>query len=230
MDHLDIPEVVTTYEEAAEVVARMGMLPLAPLIPQHPSLNGLTKPENWHTGTELDPWSWRARFPGDGLAGYGKFMKKKALLVSKAWFPAYVAAAGSLRSLEERYDSGLCSKEALILLQIIRANEGIETRRLRTEAGMKAPEQKRSFDNAVIELQGSLDIVISGVKQRVNELGEASGWNSTSFETTGHWMEASGISPFAGERGEAITWLHEQMAAAGWSPAAAAWIDKALSW
>lgn len=68
---------VTTFEETAEIIAKLGILPLATLIPEHPSLNGLTKPENWHTGSELDPWSWRVRFPGEGLAGYGKFVKKK---------------------------------------------------------------------------------------------------------------------------------------------------------
>lgn len=46
---------VTTYGETAEVIAKLGILPLAALIPGHLSLNGLTKPENWHTGTDLDP-------------------------------------------------------------------------------------------------------------------------------------------------------------------------------
>lgn len=70
-------EGVTTFEEMAEVVARLGIVPLASLIPEHPSVNGLTLAENWHTDTELDPWGWRVRFPGEGLAGYGKFIKKK---------------------------------------------------------------------------------------------------------------------------------------------------------
>lgn len=77
MGEADKQENVTTFEEMAEVVARLGIVPLAPLIPEHPSVNGLTLAENWHTDTELDPWRWRVRFPGEGLAGYGKFIKKK---------------------------------------------------------------------------------------------------------------------------------------------------------
>ncbi|MHA6528905.1 AlkZ-related protein [Paenibacillus sp. BAC0078] len=220
---------VTTYEEMKAVIDRLGIVPLASLIPEHPSVNGLTKAENWHTDTELDPWGWRARFPGEGLAAYGKFIKKKAILVSKEWFPAYVAAAGSKVDLEERYNSGLATREALTLLQIIRDNQGIETRELRRLAEMKAKEKKTPFDNAVTELQGTLDIVISGVKERYNAEGEKNGWNSTSYETTSHWMKENGIPAFNGTREEAITWLRSRMEGK-WTPAAICWLSKVLSW
>jgi len=220
---------ITTYEEAAEVISRMGFLPLAPLIPEHPSLNRITKAENWHIGSEYDPWLWRARFPGDGLAAYGKFIRKKGILVSREWFPAYVAALGSDDPLKVRYKNGLCSKEALKLLAIIEEEEGIETRKLRLEADMKPADQKSAFDNAVTELQGSLDIVISGVKERQNAEGEKNGWNSTSFETVRHWMEAGDLSPFAGTRSDAVKWLKNEMDKA-WTPAAKTWICKLWSW
>lgn len=229
MGSVESLESITTFEEMAEVVAKLGIVPLAPLIPGHPSVNGLTLAENWHTGSGLDPWGWRVRFPGEGLAGYGKFIRKKAVLVSREWLPAYLAAAGSPRSLEERYDSGLATREALTLLQIIREHEGIETRQLRSMADMKAKEKKTAFDNAVTELQGTLDIVISGVKQRLNADGEPNGWNSTSFETSGQWMNDAGIEPFEGTREEAVAWLRSRTDGS-WTPEAIAWISKALGW
>lgn len=221
--------IITTYKGTTEIIAKVGLLPLAPLIPEHPSLSGLTKPENWHTGTELDPWSWRTQFPGEGLAGYGKFIKKKAILVSREWFPAFVAAVGSTKTIENRYNDGLTSREAVTLLQIIREQQGIDTRRLRSEAEMKAKEKKTAFDNAVTELQGSLDIVISGIKERQNAEGENNGWSSTSFETVSHWMEDNKLSAFEGDREEAIAWLNTRMNEV-WSPAAIAWTNKALLW
>ncbi|MEK4474963.1 hypothetical protein NSQ91_17220 [Paenibacillus sp. FSL R7-0048] len=220
---------VTTYGETAEIIANLGILPLAALIHGHPSLNGLTKPENWHTGTDLDPWSWRAQFPGEGLAGYGKFIKKKAILVSREWFPAFVAAVGSTKSIEERYKDGLASKEAVTLLQIVREHEGIDTRKLRAEADMKAKEKKTAFDNAVTELQGSLDMVISGINQRLNDEGDLNGWSSTSFETVSHWMSDNGLSAFEGDREEAVAWIQTKMNGV-WSPTAIAWTNKAFSW
>lgn len=219
---------VITFGEMAEVVKKLGIVPLASLIPEHPSVNGLTLAENWHTGSELDPWGWRVRFPGEGLAAYGKFIKKKAVLVSREWLPAFLAAAGSSLPLEERYDNGLATREALTLLQIIREHEGIETRELRALAEMKAKEKKTAFDNALTELQGTLDIVISGVKVRLNAEGEPSGWNSTSFETSGHWIQEAGILPFKGSREEAVAWLRAKMDGL-WTPEAAAWTSKALA-
>ncbi|WP_060859519.1 AlkZ-related protein [Paenibacillus riograndensis] len=229
MSSMEEHGMVTTYEEMKEVIDQLGIVPLAALIPGHPSVNGLTKAENWHTDTELDPWAWRARFPGEGLAAYGKFIRRKAVLVAREWFPAYAAAAGSTQSLEERYDSGLCSREALTLLQIIRDNQGIETRELRKLADMKAKEKKTAFDNAVTELQGTLDIVISGVKERHNAEGEKNGWNSTSFETASHWMAENHIPEFKGTRDEAIVWLRNRMEGK-WSPASVSWLGKVLSW
>jgi hypothetical protein len=223
------PGSINTYDEAARVISEFGIIPLAPLMPEHPSLSGITKAENWHTGSDLDPWQWRARFPGEGLAAYGKFIKKKAILVSREWFPVYVAALGSGASLKERYNNGLSSREALTLFTIIQENEGIETRAIRSEADMKAKDKKTSFDNALADLQGSVDIVISGVSERHNSDGEKNGWNSTSFETVSHWLAVNGISPFTGSREEAIDWLKSEIDKK-WSPEAKAWIYKAWSW
>ncbi|SEN89744.1 hypothetical protein SAMN04487895_103353 [Paenibacillus sophorae] len=214
-----------TFDDAAELVTNIGILPLAPLIPEHPSLKGLTREEDWHTDTELDPWQWRVRFPGEGKAAYGKFLKKKAVLVAREWFPYFPAALGSSLTLKERYDRGLSGREALTVLEIIEGKEGIETRQLRSEAEMKAKEKKTAFDNALNELQGSVDIVISGVRARLNADGDKNGWNSTSFETAAHWMRESGMEPFAGDKEEAIAWLNARIEPV-WSPEATAWIQK----
>ncbi|SET28759.1 hypothetical protein [Paenibacillus sp. NFR01] len=219
---------VVTYEEMAEVLNRMGIIPLAGLIPEHPSLNGLTKEENWHTGSEQDPWGWRVRFPGDGLAAYGKLIKKKAVLIAREWVPAFAKAIGSDKELEERYNSGLASKESLALMRIIREQPGIETRELRSRAEMKAKESKTTFENALTELQGNFDIVISGVKARINAEGEESGWKSTSYEPADIWMVQNGIEPFEGTREEAIVWLRGHMESS-WTREAVRWIEKALA-
>lgn len=180
---------VHTYDEAIEVVNEIGFLPLAKLIPNYPSLDNITLKENWHTGTELDPWLWRARFPVDGAAAYGKFVKKKSVLISSELLPLIRAILGSPLSVKERYNDGLMSKEAVELFTLISENEGIDTRVLRVEAGMKDKEKKKPFDNALLELQGFMDIVVSGTKEKTNEAGEKNGWSSTSFETTEYWAK-----------------------------------------
>jgi hypothetical protein len=180
---------VHNYEEAIDVIKEIGFLPLAPLLPDYPSLDRITSKENWYSGTEFDPWLWRAKFPTDGAAAYGKFVKKKSVLISPEMLSIIKAILGSTVSLKKRYEDGLVSREALELFLLIGEEEGIDTRVLRVKAGMKDIEQKKAFDHALLELQGSMDIVVSGTKEKTNELGEKNGWSSTSFETLGHWAK-----------------------------------------
>jgi hypothetical protein len=135
----------------------------------------------------LDPWLWRVIFPADGVAAYGKFVKKKSVLISRELLPLIRIVLGSKDSLRKRYDDGLVSREALELFSLISEEEGIDTRVLRAKAGMKEKEKKKTFDNGLLELQGSLEIVVSGTKEKTNGMGEKNGWSSTSFETMEHW-------------------------------------------
>jgi hypothetical protein len=81
----------------------------------------------------------------------------------------------------------------LELYKLIREEEGIDTRVLRVKAGMKDKEKKKAFDQALLELQGSMDIVVSGTKEKTNELGEKNGWSSTSFETMENWAKRNNV-------------------------------------
>ncbi|MBP2242230.1 hypothetical protein J2Z40_002804 [Cytobacillus eiseniae] len=198
---------IKTYEEAVKVVEELGLLPLAPLVPDYPSLNSITTEESWHSGTEFDPWNWRTQFSVDGVAGYGKFMKKKSVLISRQLLPYVKRVLGFNDSVEERYYKGNVSREALHLYRIIHEEEGIDTRALRTKAEMREKEKKKLFENALVELQGTMDIVISGIQEKKNEDGERNGWSSTSFETYDSWAKRNHIDSIALDREEAKEYL-----------------------
>lgn len=184
---------VERYEDAILAIKEIGILPLSPLFPDYPSLDSLTNKADWYTETDRDPWLWRARFPADGVAAYGKFIKKKSILISTELVPAMKALIGHAAGIELRYADGLVTTTAKDLYQLIEANPGIETRALRKLSGLAATEQKKEYDQAITELQAGMDIVISGVTQRLNDNGDKNGWNSTSFETGEHWMETHRI-------------------------------------
>ncbi|UAL47643.1 hypothetical protein [Sutcliffiella horikoshii] len=185
--------IIHTYEEAIAVIKEVGLLPLAPLFDDYPSLGGITPKEAWHSDTEQDPWIWRTQFAADGVAAYGKFIKKKAVFISKDLLPLMLAALASQETMEKRYEKGEVSREALTLFTLISENQGIDTRVLRAKAGMKEKEKKKAFDQALLELQGNLDIVVSGTKEKQDENGEKNGWSSTSYETMKHWCDKNQI-------------------------------------
>lgn len=189
----DVSWKAAAYEDVTKIVKEVGILPLSSFIPDHPSLESITVHEQWHTGLETDPWLWRDRLPGDGLAAYGRFFAKKPLLISAELFPLIKNLLDEPYSVEERYADGQLPKSATLLFQAVEDNEGIDVKELRAKIGMKAKESKTEFDRALIDLQSTTDIVIAGISERLNANGTKNGWNSTCYMTAVHWMELHGI-------------------------------------
>ncbi|UKS27778.1 hypothetical protein LOZ80_02150 [Paenibacillus sp. HWE-109] len=186
---------IATYEDAIKLVKEIGILPLSSFIPDHPSLDSVTEFKDWHTGLDTDPWLWRDRFPGEGIAVYGRFFAKKPLLISAELFPLVKNLLEDPYSVEERYEDGLLPKASVEIYQAISDQEGIDVKTLRAKTGMKAKESKSEFDRALIELQSSADIVIAGISEKRNADGNKSGWNSTCYMTASHWMELYNHAP-----------------------------------
>ncbi|MFS0856950.1 hypothetical protein [Paenibacillus taichungensis] len=176
-------ESIVTYEEAVQRIEAVGLLPLAPLFPEYPSLSSITPQENWHKGNALDPWLWRSRLAEEGIAAYGKFLNKKAILVSREYFPWVHRLLADSRVMEEQYDAGLLSREAFKLYEIIEKQEGIDGRKLRSLAGFGAKEDKKAFDQGLLDLQSMCAIVICGTKEKEGLAEGKVAWNSSAYET-----------------------------------------------
>jgi hypothetical protein len=182
-----------TFEQATAFVQKIGILPLSSFIPDYPSLHSETAPIQWHTGLDTDPWLWRDRFAGEGLAAYGRFCAKKPLLVSAELFPLVKNILDDPYTVAERYEDGTISKYTVDVYQAIVNQEGIDVRLLRSHTGLGSKESKSEFDRALIELQSTADIVIAGISDRLGANGVKSGWNSTCYMTAEHWMELHGM-------------------------------------
>ncbi|PQP80116.1 hypothetical protein C0Q44_29255 [Paenibacillus sp. PCH8] len=220
-------EPVVTYEEAGQRIQSIGLLPLAPLFVEYPSLSSLTPEEHWYKDDALDPWLWRSRIAEEGIAAYGKFVKKKALFVSREYFPWVHRLLADSRTIEEQYEAGLISREAFKLYVQVEEHEGIDGRALRSQTGFGAKEDKKAFDRGLLDLQGHAAIVISGTKEKEGLAEGKVAWNSSAYETAGHWMKRHGIKSFEGSATEARELLLVQLQQHA-SPAALSSIAKSL--
>lgn len=194
---------IQTYEEACQAIAHWGLVPLSSFIPAHPSLEALTLPRAWHTGLGTDPWLWRDRLPAEGVAAYGRFLAGKPLLIASELFPLIKCLLDPGEPLEERYAAGLVARSTLRIYELISEQDGIDVKALRRLSGMQDRSEKNAFDRALIDLQSSGEIVISGISERLNAHGNKSGWNSTCYMLAEHWMAEHDLAPLALSRQEA---------------------------
>ena len=200
--------IVNTFEEACEVIEHLGILPLSSFIPNHPSLVSSTQDDAWHTGIDTDPWLWRDRFAGEGVAAYGRFVAGKPILISRRLFPLVKCVLSPSEKVEDRYAAGNLARSAIRIYECISENDDIDVKRLRMLTGMQQTADKRAFDRSLTDLQSTTDIVISGISERLNEHGNKSGWNSTCYMLVDHWMKQYGIAPMRCTREEAKTDLY----------------------
>jgi hypothetical protein len=224
MSHL----IVKTYAEAGQVIEQLGILPLSKFIPAHPSLDSITDPAAWHTGADTDPWHWRDRFASEGIAAYGRFIGSRPILIAQGVFPLVKCLLASPQTVQERYAAGLLARSTVQIYEIIQQHHGIEVRALRKLAGMQDKADKHAFDEALIDLQNTTDIVISGVAENRNEQGAKSGWNGTCYMLAEHWMEVHNIESLsltpADARTHLFAWLKPR-----WEEQAVAYLQKKLA-
>lgn len=202
---------IETYEEACRAIAQWGIVPLSSFIPAHLSLEAITQPEAWHTGLQTDPWLWRDRLPAEGVAAYGRFLAGKPLLVAREVFPLLKCLLSPAETIDERYMAGLLARSTVRIYEAISEQDGIDVKALRKLVGMQDKAEKNAFDHALIDLQSSADILISGISERLNVHGNKSGWNSTCYTLADHWMAEHGITPVELARAEAKTQLFARL-------------------
>lgn len=178
---------ISTYEEFVQLVHHYKIFPFSDLIPEHPSLTALAANDNWHTGTDLDPWLWRVKIVKEEHAAYGKFFGTKASFIQVELFPLVKSLLTLERTVEERYESGLMSQNARKIYNIIKDAGNIDSRNLRKEANLAAKEQKKDYERALAELQNYADIVITGAKESDHD----GGWSSMCFESSDRWLNHS---------------------------------------
>jgi hypothetical protein len=200
--------IINNYEEACDVVEHLGILPLSSFIPDHPSLVSITKVDAWHTGMDTDPWLWRDRFAEEGVAAYGRFLASKPILISRQIFPLVKCTLSPSKDVADRFAAGNLARSTIKIYDCIRENERIDVKKLRMLTGMQQTSDKRAFDRSLVDLQSSIDIVISGISERINEHGNKSGWNSTCYMLADRWMEQYGIAPILYTREKAKTDLY----------------------
>ncbi|MDQ6423424.1 hypothetical protein RB620_28820 [Paenibacillus sp. LHD-117] len=178
---------VSDYKEFVELVGQYKIFPFSGFVPDYPSLTAVTAETLWHTGADTDPWQWRVRIVQDGIAAYGKFFGDKACFIYKDQFPMVKTILTRNKTVEARYADGQLSRTARHIYQVLTEHGNLDSRSLRETTGLQAKEDKKEYEKALVELQNSGDVVITGAKASEND----SGWNSMCYEPSDIWLRSA---------------------------------------
>lgn len=111
-------------------------------------------------------WRWKDDALGKRQWYYGKFLRKRATLISLDLLPTFYACSENLGDLDdylEEYRAGLMTAEAKWIYEALLEHGPQDTIGLRQEARMSARSAKSRFERALVELQAGLRVLPIGV-------------------------------------------------------------------
>ncbi len=111
-------------------------------------------------------WGWKDNALDKKWWYYGKFLRRRATLVSLAelaYFYALSENYGSLDDYLQEYADGLMTAESKAIYEALLEHGPLDTVRLRREARMSAESAKSRFERALVELQVGLKVLPVGV-------------------------------------------------------------------
>ena len=173
----DDPKRVHTIDEAADLIRKVGFLPLfSNNIPGF-SLEEHVTPDSWWTDDpEHDPWSWRQILAKYKDIAYGKFFEKKAGFISKKWFPIFANYRRNGYDFDALFDDELASRRAKKLMDEFEGGREWLSFEVKEKAGFGKGGEK-NFEGTLSDLQMQTYLIASDFRQKVNKKGEPYGWH-----------------------------------------------------
>ncbi len=111
-------------------------------------------------------WRWKDSALGTRQWYYGKFLCKRATLVSLEMLPLFYACSENLGEVDDyldEYRAGNMTAEAKWIYEALLEHGPLDSIQLRQEAGLSSSGAKSRFDRALVELQVGLKVLPVGV-------------------------------------------------------------------
>jgi len=113
-------------------------------------------------------WGWKDDSLDKKWWYYGKFLRRRATLVSLVELPYFYALSenfGDLSDYLEEYNAGMMTAESKQIYEALLEHGPLDTVRLRREARMSAESVKSRFERALVDLEVGLKVLPVGVAE-----------------------------------------------------------------
>jgi len=167
---------IQTKQDLLDAVENLGFLPLF-----ENSIPGFSVEENvdpaiWF-GSSPGPWEWKGPVIRESGCAYGKFLEKKAVFISRAWFPDFANYRRDGYDFDARYDDGLAPFRDKELFDLLDEIAPIMTGDLRDKGG------KKGFETIINRLQAQCYVLIRDFKYKKDKDGKQYGWGVAEYST-----------------------------------------------
>lgn len=128
----------------------------------------------------------RLRYTGNRLC-LRNFFDRKAVYISKEWFPEFANYRSNGYDFDALYDDGMAKKSDKILYDLIDGNAPIISKNLK-KLGNYLRGGNKGFDTAITRLQEQSYVIISDFVYLTDKRGNQYGWGVAEYSTPEKFM------------------------------------------
>lgn len=180
---------ITSYSDLKTAVQELGFLPFFACSVPGFSIEEHVENDLWYSAVDggWKVWDWKGPIITDLNCAYGKFFEKKAVFISKDWYPDFANYRRAGYDFEARYEDGLVSFKDKALYELIDENGPILSKSLKTIGNYKKGGNK-GFDTCITRLQAQGYVVISDFAYMLDRHGNEYGWGVAEYSTPEQFM------------------------------------------
>ena len=179
---------ITSYDDLRQAIQELGFLPFFACSVPGFSIEEHVTDDLWYSASgEWKIWNWKGPLINDLNCGYGKFFDKKAVYISKDWFPDFANYRRNGYDFDARFEDGLASYRDRTLYELIDQNGPVLSKRLKLLGNFRKGGNK-GFDTCITRLQVQGYVIISDFVYMVDKKGNEYGWGVAEYSTPEQFM------------------------------------------
>ena len=176
----------TEIHNAAELealVQERGFLPFFACSIPNFSIEDFTPSRYWFVSGVEGPWDWRMDAARRGVVAYGKLFSRKAVLVSREWYPDLANYRRDGYDFDARYEEGLASYREKRVMDVLLREGPTLSKDLKRLAGFGGDGLK-GFDTVITSLQMRTYITVHSFEYANDKYGKPYGWGIAKYAVT----------------------------------------------
>lgn len=178
--------IIKSPADLIEAINKYGFLPYFRNSIEGFSIEEHIEPRYWF-GDEEGAWEWKGSVIQKTGCAYGKFFERKAVYISKEWFPDFANYRRDGYDFDALYDDGLARHTDKVLYDLLDKNAPIISKELK-KIGDYRKGGNKGFDTSITRLQEQCYVIISNFLYMTDKHGQPYGWGVAEYSNPEQFM------------------------------------------